>query len=79
MFFQRTYKDTLHFFFDLVGGDRIGAVWDPSVKQQRPFRVLGGFSGVPNSKVSTRMLHLVATKQGRIIRTITRARIKRIW
>jgi U3 small nucleolar RNA-associated protein 22 len=63
MFCQRVYKDTLQFFFDPIGGDRIGAVWEPSVKQQRPFRVLGGFSGVPNSKVSTRTFHVVVTKQ----------------
>jgi U3 small nucleolar RNA-associated protein 22 len=52
MLFQRVYKDTLQFFYDPIGGDRIGAVWEPSVKQQRPFRVLGGFSGVPSSMVS---------------------------
>jgi len=46
---KRVYKDTLQFFYDPIGGDRIGAVWEPSVKQQRPFRVLGGFSGVPSS------------------------------
>lgn len=57
------YKDTLQFFSDPIGGDCIGAVWEPSVKQQRPFRVLGGFSGVPDSKVSTRTFHTAAAKQ----------------
>lgn len=34
-------------FYDPIGGSRIGAVWDPSLKQTRPFRVLGGFSNTP--------------------------------
>jgi len=30
----------------------IGAVWDPTLKEPRPFRVLGGFSSVPVKKVN---------------------------
>ena len=44
---QRVYRDTLKFFYDPFGGDRIGAVWDPSLRNPRPFRVLGGFSSIP--------------------------------
>ncbi|TFK31610.1 Nrap protein [Crucibulum laeve] len=43
---QRMYADTLKIFFDPLGGDRIGAVWDPTLKQPRPFRVLSGFSSI---------------------------------
>lgn len=38
------YQDTFRIFYDPFGGDRFGIVWDPSLKQPRPFRVLGGFS-----------------------------------
>ena len=34
-------------FYDPLGGDRFGLVWDPSLKQPRAFRVLGGFSSIP--------------------------------
>lgn len=37
-------------FYDVYGGDEIGGVWDASVRQARPFRVFGGFSGVPVNK-----------------------------
>jgi len=47
---KRVYKDTLQFFYDPLGGDRIGAVWDSGVKQQRPFRVLGRFSAMPSNE-----------------------------
>ncbi|KAF7977526.1 hypothetical protein HWV62_3290 [Athelia sp. TMB] len=43
----RVYKDTLRFFYDSYGGDNIGAVWDPTVRLPRQFRVLGGFSSIP--------------------------------
>jgi hypothetical protein len=49
-FIQRVYSDTFKVFYDPYGGDRFGAVWDPSVKQPRPFRVLGGFSSAPLNK-----------------------------
>lgn len=48
---QRIYADTFKIFYDPCGGDRFGMVWDPSVKQSRPFRVLGGFSSEPVHKV----------------------------
>ncbi|KAF8728369.1 hypothetical protein AX14_006736 [Amanita brunnescens Koide BX004] len=47
---QRIYADTFRLFYDVYGGDEFGGVWDPSVKQAREFRVLGGFSGVPVNK-----------------------------
>ncbi|KZP27685.1 Nrap protein [Athelia psychrophila] len=46
----RVYKDTLRFFYDPYGGDSIGAVWEPTVKDSRPFRVLLGFSSMPSGK-----------------------------
>jgi U3 small nucleolar RNA-associated protein 22 len=48
---QRTYADTFRIFFDPYGGDTYGAVWDPTLKESRPFRVLGGYSSVPVKKV----------------------------
>lgn len=48
---QRTYADTFRIFFDPYGGDTYGAVWDPTLKEPRPFRVLGGYSSVPAKKV----------------------------
>lgn len=48
---QRTYADTFRVFFDPYGGDTYGAVWDPTLKEPRPFRVLGGYSSVPVKKV----------------------------
>ncbi|KAI0030094.1 Nrap protein [Vararia minispora EC-137] len=44
---QSVYSDTLKIFYDPLGGDRFGAVWEPSVRQPRPFRVLNHFSSAP--------------------------------
>ena len=55
---QSNYKDTFKIFYDPYGGDRFGAVWDPTLKEPRPFRVLGGFSSIPKRKVSNKTLRL---------------------
>ncbi|KAG6826200.1 hypothetical protein H0H87_007695, partial [Tephrocybe sp. NHM501043] len=47
---QRIYGHTFKIFHDAFGGDRFGVVWDPSLKEPRPFRVLGEFSSVPLKK-----------------------------
>ncbi|KAK7032899.1 mannose-6-phosphate isomerase [Favolaschia claudopus] len=47
---QRIYTNTFKIFCDPFGGDRFGVVWDPSLRQPRPFRVLGGFSSTPVKK-----------------------------
>ncbi|PPQ96699.1 hypothetical protein CVT26_010251 [Gymnopilus dilepis] len=47
---QRIYADTFKVFYDPYGGTQIGAVWDPTLKEPRPFRVLGGFNSVPLKK-----------------------------
>ncbi|KAF9462511.1 Nrap protein [Collybia nuda] len=49
---QRVYAHTFKIFFDPFGGDRFGVVWDPTLKQPRPFRVLGEFSSIPIKKES---------------------------
>jgi U3 small nucleolar RNA-associated protein 22 len=49
---QFIYADTMKLFYDPLGGDRIGGVWDPSLKSPRPFRVLGSFSSIPVVKVN---------------------------
>ncbi|KAF4578353.1 hypothetical protein EYR36_000160 [Pleurotus pulmonarius] len=51
---RHIYADTFVVFRDPCGGDIIGGVWDPSVKDKpRPFRVLGGFSSTPLSLLKT--------------------------
>ena len=45
---QRIYHGTLEFFFDAYGGCVIGAVWDPSIVDERPFRVLADYSTMPS-------------------------------
>ena len=57
---QRIYTDTLKIFYDPLGGDRIGAVWDPSLKQARPFRVFNNFSSIPIAKVSAALILSIA-------------------
>jgi len=47
---QSTFADTLKFFADPFGGDRIGAIWLPDLKTPRPFRALAGFSSEPLPK-----------------------------
>ncbi|KAF7800159.1 hypothetical protein EIP86_011405 [Pleurotus ostreatoroseus] len=47
---SRIYADTFKIFYDSLGGDRFGLVWDPSLKEPRAFRVLGGFSSIPVAK-----------------------------
>ncbi|KIL70007.1 hypothetical protein M378DRAFT_721596, partial [Amanita muscaria Koide BX008] len=47
---QRIYADTFRLFHDVYGGDQFGGVWDRSLRQPRPFRVLGGFSSAPAPK-----------------------------
>ncbi|ESK98055.1 pre-rrna processing protein utp22 [Moniliophthora roreri MCA 2997] len=49
---QRIYADTFRVFHDPFGGDTIGVVWDSTLKNPRPFRVLGGFSSIPSSVIS---------------------------
>ncbi|KZT00334.1 Nrap protein [Laetiporus sulphureus 93-53] len=50
---QRVYKDTFVLFYDPLGGDKLGGVWDPRLNAPRSFRVLGGFSSMPAYAVST--------------------------
>lgn len=48
---QHVYADTVLLFHDPLGGDHIGAVWQPNLRSARPFRALGGFSSIPSQKV----------------------------
>lgn len=61
------YADTFRIFCDPYGGDRLGVVWDPSVTQPRPFRVLGGFSSEPGKDKDW-----VTLNQGAILSEIER-------
>ncbi|EIW56105.1 Nrap protein [Trametes versicolor FP-101664 SS1] len=47
---SHVYADTVLLFHDPLGGDRIGAVWQPNLRSARPFRALGGFSSIPSQK-----------------------------
>ncbi|KAH9061207.1 Nrap protein [Lactarius vividus] len=46
----RIYADTAKFFYDPLGGDRFGGIWDPSITKPLPFRVMNHFSSVPVTK-----------------------------
>ena len=46
------YEDAALLFFDVLGGNSIGVVWQPSLKNPRPFRVLSGYSSIPVSEKS---------------------------
>ncbi|CDO77351.1 hypothetical protein BN946_scf184786.g12 [Trametes cinnabarina] len=48
------YTDTVLLFYDPLGGNRIGAVWQPALRTPRPFRVLGGFSSTPVPKIEAK-------------------------
>jgi U3 small nucleolar RNA-associated protein 22 len=48
---QSMFADTLKFFADPLGGDRIGAIWLPGLDSPRSFRALAGFSSKPLLKV----------------------------
>jgi U3 small nucleolar RNA-associated protein 22 len=48
---QRIYADTAKFFYDPLGGDRFGGIWDPSISKPMPFRVMNRFSSIPAPKV----------------------------
>ncbi|TBU24395.1 Nrap protein [Dichomitus squalens] len=50
----RVYEDTALLFYDVMGGAQVGGVWQPSLKNARPFRVLGGYSSLPVSKDGSR-------------------------
>ncbi|KAF8269425.1 Nrap protein-domain-containing protein [Lactarius quietus] len=43
----RIYADTAKFFYDPLGGDRFGGIWDPSITKPLPFRVMNHFSSMP--------------------------------
>ena len=42
-------------------------VWDPSLKEPRPFRVLGGFSSEPVKKVQVRLTFFFKKKDSNSI------------
>ncbi|KAJ7220018.1 Nrap protein [Mycena pura] len=71
---QRMYSDTFKIFFDPFGGDSLGAVWDPALKQPLPFRVLGGFSSMPVKKEKEKQKDkgLVALNESGILKEIER-------
>ncbi|KAL6304485.1 Nrap protein [Sparassis latifolia] len=49
---KRIYKDTLMLFHDPLGGNRFGAVLMPTLKNPRPFKVLGGYSSISDPEKS---------------------------
>jgi U3 small nucleolar RNA-associated protein 22 len=48
----RVYADTAKFFYDPLGGDRFGGIWDPSITKPLSFRVMNHFSSVPDKEHS---------------------------
>jgi len=69
---QRIYADTFRLFYDVYGGDRFGGVWDPSLRQARPFRVLGGFSSIPAPKDKQKGKDMVILNEGAVMSEIER-------
>lgn len=56
---QRIYANTFRIFCDPLGGDTFGGVWDPTLRDARPFKVMGGFSSAPCAdEVSAFTFHL---------------------
>ncbi|KAG8881364.1 hypothetical protein FRB97_009629 [Tulasnella sp. 331] len=41
---KRIYADTALFFYDPIGGDVIGGLWYPQIRNPRPFKVYAGYS-----------------------------------
>ncbi|KAF6752889.1 pre-rRNA processing protein Utp22 [Ephemerocybe angulata] len=71
---QRTYSDTFRLFADPYGGDAFGAVWDPTLKEPRPFRVLGGFSSVPVKKESEKAKDKIERLGSGLIKAVVKQR-----
>ncbi|KAG6887313.1 hypothetical protein C0992_012897, partial [Termitomyces sp. T32_za158] len=71
---QRIYGHTFKIFHDVFGGDRFGVVWDPSLKESRPFRVLGEFSSLPVRKENEKAKHkgLVVLNENAVLSEIER-------
>ncbi|KAG6884333.1 hypothetical protein C0993_012058 [Termitomyces sp. T159_Od127] len=71
---QRIYGHTFKIFYDTFGGDRFGVVWDPSLKESRPFRVLGEFSSLPVKKENEKAKDkgLVVLNEGAVLSEIER-------
>ncbi|KAH7922733.1 Nrap protein [Leucogyrophana mollusca] len=69
---ERTFAETLKFFYDPYGGDRIGAVWLPAVDKARPFRALGGFSSIPLPTEKSKDKALVTLNKQSILDEIER-------
>ena len=45
-------RDTIKVFYDCLGGDRFGIIWEPSVTDPKPFRAMNRFSSTPVRKVT---------------------------
>ncbi|TFY65726.1 hypothetical protein EVG20_g5372 [Dentipellis fragilis] len=73
---KRVHADTLRLFYDPIGGDRFGAVWDPSLKQPRPFRVMNHFSSIPvpqeSEKAKEKEKALVTVNESAVLSEILR-------
>ncbi|KAG6888045.1 hypothetical protein C0995_010906 [Termitomyces sp. Mi166 len=69
---QRIYGHTFKIFHDVFGGDRFGVVWDPSLKETRPFRVLGEFSSIPVKKEEAKDKGLVVLNESAVLSEIER-------
>ena len=47
------YEDAIAFFYDCLGGEKIGGVWLPGLRAPKPFKVRERYSSVPAHQVST--------------------------
>ncbi|EJT99650.1 Nrap protein [Dacryopinax primogenitus] len=46
---QRIYGDVCVLFYDPLGGEKIAGIWNPAVLKPTPFKVLLGFSSMPEA------------------------------
>ncbi|KAH8096858.1 Nrap protein [Cristinia sonorae] len=69
---SRVYKDTFMLFYDPLGGARFGGVWDPRLKEPRPFKILGKFSAIPAAKEAAKDKTMVVLNKEAILCEIER-------
>ncbi|KAI5119545.1 hypothetical protein M0805_008531 [Coniferiporia weirii] len=69
---KRVFAGTLEFFFDPYGGSVIGAIWDPSLFDAKPLRVLADYSSMPLNAERNKPKGQVVLNQASVLAEIQR-------
>ncbi|KAF7308582.1 Mannose-6-phosphate isomerase [Mycena chlorophos] len=69
---QRVYANTFKPFYDPFGGEMVGGVWDPTLKEPRAFRVMGSFSCAPVLQENGKDRGLVGLNEAGVLSEIAR-------